>query len=245
MSNITKLDTSALAAAAAFGDDFFEDKTGSSAPSFTTYTAALDGFSDQDDNTVSEVVGYTVHTRRQVALWLGDGVGEPALSSFDGEKWDKWDQSQLDDIGDPEAYKVPVDESPYMQWDKHPETGKSVKGKITEGGVLGAKETYILYVLQEGNELPVAVKVPAGSFRNLKGYKKELAKNKLTLPKVQTKFTIKSEKAGTNKWATVQFDAVGVVGTKEEWDAITTCAKLTQDTLSGFAQPKKEADPPF
>lgn len=243
MSNITKLDSNALAAAAAFDDDFFVDKTGDASPSFTTYTAGLDGFSDQDDNTVSEIVGYAVHTREQVALWVADGAAQPALSSFEGEQWDKWDDEQLADLKDPDAYKVPVHESKYMQWNKS-DTGESYKGWHPEGVpfnrdlVKSAKETVIFYVLVEGQDIPVAVKVPAGSFKNVKLYKKDLAKDKLTLPKVQTKFTIKAEKKGNNKWATVQLEAVGVVGTKDEWDSITTSAKLTQETLSGFVKPQ-------
>jgi len=207
---------------------------------------------------VSEIVGYTVHTRSQVALWLTDGAAQPALSSFDGEVWDKWDEDQLADMGDPEAYKVPVAESKYMQWNKDADTGTSYKGWHPENTpfdrnlVKSAKETVLFYVLVEGQDIPVAVKVPAGSFKFVKNYKKELAKDKLTLPKVQTKFTIKSEKKGNNKWATVQFEAVGVVGSKDEWDAITTSAKLTQETLASFITPQAPAvapeegsDPPF
>ena len=258
MSNLTKLDSSALAAAASFSDDFFEDKTGNASPSFTTYASGLDGFSDQDDNVVSEIVGYTVHTRSQVALWLSEDSGQPALSSFDGVTWDKWDDEQLADLKDPEAYQVPVADSKYMQWGKDEKSGTSYKGFLPEGvefhkdSVIGAKETVLFYVLVEGQDIPVAIKVPAGSFKFVKTYKKELAKDKLTLPKVQTKFTIKSEKNGNIKWATVQFEAVGVVSSKEEWDSITTSAKLTQETLASFVQPQapvvapeEGSDPPF
>jgi len=249
MSNITKVDDKALAALAGFDDSEFVDNTGSAAPSFTTYSVNLAGFMDGDDNCVSELQGYTVHTRRQVALWLSPDAGQPALTSFDGEKWDRWDEDQLRDIQDEEAYKVPVDESPYMQWNKDPETGKSVKGKIIGDTVLGAKETYVFYILVPGEDLPVALKIPAGSFRKLKAYKKDLAKLKATLPKVQTKFTIKPEKGGRNTYATVEFELAGVCQSKEEWDAITTCAKLTRETLAGVVQTQTEAadgdNPPF
>ena len=240
MSNITKIDDNALAALANFDDDFFEDNTGNAAPSFTTYKVNLAGFMDQDDKIVSEIQGYTVHTRRQVALWLGEEAGTPALTSFDGEVWDKWDEDQLKDIGDPEAYKVAVEDSPYMQWNKDPETGKRFKGKQTEGGVLGAKETYVFYVLVEGRDIPVAINIPAGSFKKLKTYKKDLASKGGTLPKVQTKFTIQPEKAGRNSYATVGFELAGVCSSKEEWDAIKTCAKLTKETLAGFLQKHAE-----
>jgi hypothetical protein len=201
---------------------------------------------DQDDKMVQELQGYTVHTRRQVALWLSEDAGQPALTSFDGEVWDKWDEDQLRDIQDEEAYKVPVDESPYMQWNKDPETGRSVKGKVIGDTILSAKETYVFYILLEGQDLPVALNIPAGSFRKLKAYKKDLAKLKATLPKVQTKFTIKPEKGGRNTYATVEFELAGVCQSKEEWDAITTCAKLTKETLAGFVKKDGESDPvPF
>jgi len=244
MSNLTKLDSSALAAAASFSDDFFEDKTGNASPSFTTFSADLGGFEDQDGKNVSEIVGYTVHTRSQVALWISKDAPQPALSSFDGVEWDKWDDDQLADLKDPEAYKVPVADSKYMQWGKDESTGTLYKGWHPEGVpfdrdlVKSAKETVIFYVLVEGQDIPVAVKVAAGSFKYVKAYKKELAKDKLTLPKVQTKFTVKKETGNGNKWATVQFEAVGVVGSKEEWDAITTSAKLTQETLASFVTPQ-------
>ena len=247
MSNITKIDDNALAALAGFVDDFFEDNTGSAAPSFTTYKANLAGLMDQNDNVVKSIKGYVVHTRRQVALWLSEDAGEPALSSFDGEVWDKWNEQQLEDIGDPDAYKVPVDESEYMQWSKDAE-GRSVKGKVVGDTVLSAKETYVLYVLVEGQEIPVAVNVPVGSFKNLKNYKKELAKLKASLPKVQTEFTIVPAKNGRNTYASINFEAVGVCSSKEEWDAITMCAKLTKETLSTFMashSQQKDGDEPF
>ena len=63
---------------------------------------------------------------------------------------------------------------------------------------------------------------------------------------MQTKFTIKPEKGGRNTYATVEFELAGVCQSKEEWDAITTCAKLTKETLAGFVKKDGESDPvPF
>ena len=253
MSNITKVDDKALAALAGFEDDFFEDNTGSST-SFTTYTADLGGFTDENDNCVTDLTGYVVHTRKQVALWISKDAKQPALSSFFGQEWDKWDDQQLKDLKDPDAHTVPVDDSKYMQWNKDP-NGKSYKGWHPDGVdfdkdlVKGAKETIVLYVLVAGLDIPVAVKVPASSFKGFKTYKKDLASKGGSLPKVQTKFTIERKSGNGNKWAVVNFELAGVCQSKEEWDAITTCAKLTKETLSGFSQKQDESnggeDPPF
>lgn len=122
--------------------------------------------------------GVIVHVASRRAFWPytmedrpDDADGRPECQSFDGETGD----------GDPggECAMCPLNEF-----------GSDIKG----GPGKACKETRQIFLLTEGDIIPIAITIPPASLANVKTYRLRLARQRLRPSDVVTKLTIAKEK---------------------------------------------------
>jgi hypothetical protein len=226
-------------AALAMLDEGFDDSAVQGSSSFTRVVAKNGKFRDADKDskdTWDELNGYIVGFRYSTALWLGDDAKRPALSSYDGKTWDQWSVDDLAELQDPDAHTVPVADSKYTQWGSDPSGGK---GKW-------AKDVVYLYLMVDGQDVPLELQLSAGSIKYYTAYKTTLSKQGLSAIKVRTKFTLdEAENAKGDIYSTWTLEMVNKI--IEEPDPADTIGRVgammqaTKTQLDAFKQRSVES----